>query len=310
MRKSEHNRMVRKALSAALAALIVTMNPGIAAADPQDISVAGVWIGRIEHGAERMSASERAIEITRRLTEIQSDPALKEKTAVISVKQAGDGAVLSVDRFLVMTLRPDDVEGSGLSPLIAASQWAARLAQALARAMPWTQFRLDIPAGSPAAPAGPPVAPAGPPGVPVPSAPGVSQASSPSGAAAQAPSAGGAKAAPKAPSAVSRISGLQLVATSSTHIRPGERTMFKLTFTFDGDPQPVQIAIAWQGPGGQVTYGQFVTLNAVKGENLLENLWFRPSPSGPRYYILSVYAVIKIDDNTEIRSSPVSLVVR
>jgi len=295
--------MVRVALGAALAALIVTMNPGIAAADPQDISVAGVWIGRIEHDAEGMRASERAIEITRRLTEIQSDPAMKEKTAVIGVKQVGGGAVISVDRFLVMTLRPDDVEGSGLGPFIVASQWAARLAQALARAMPWTQFRLVIPAG-------PPVAPAGPPAVPVPSAPGVSQAPFPSGAAAQAPSAGGAKAAPKAPSAVSRISGLQLVATSSTHIRPGERTMLKLTFTFDGDPQPVQITIAWQDPGGQVTHGQFVTVNAVKGENVLENLWFRPSPSGPRYYILSVYAVIKVDENTEIRSSPVSLVVR
>ncbi|HET7265282.1 MAG TPA: hypothetical protein VFL28_11475 [bacterium] len=107
-------------------------------ADPRDISVGGVWITRITHDWQGVSAADRATEVTRRITQVLSDPKIRQG-AVVAVKKDGADAIITVGDILVFTVTPADAEGSG-GPMQVAKYWATRLGQGLTKALPGSTF--------------------------------------------------------------------------------------------------------------------------------------------------------------------------
>jgi hypothetical protein len=107
-------------------------------ADPRDISVGGVWITRITHASAGYTAEERATEITRRITRILGTPEFRQG-AVVTVRQAGADALVTVGDILVFDVTPADAAGSGTTVYVA-KQWAALLAQGLTKALPGSNF--------------------------------------------------------------------------------------------------------------------------------------------------------------------------
>jgi hypothetical protein len=110
-----------------------------ALADARDISVGGVWITRLDHGAAGFTPLQRAVEVRRRITEVLSTPEFRQG-AVVSVKEFGQDAVITVGDVLVFTVTPQDASGSWLTPVEVAHQWARLLAEGLSRAIPDADF--------------------------------------------------------------------------------------------------------------------------------------------------------------------------
>ncbi len=419
-------------LSAVLCgALLVLALPVRGLADAQDVSLSGVWIGHIDQGAQGLSAGDRATEVARRLTELLSDPAVRSSTVVVTVRAAGNDAVISVGRYLVMTVTQADAAPTSVTPLVMAEQWAGRLAQALIRALAVPWVRLDTPesvttisaagpaaanapqsgtpaatppgtggappqagaslssgsppastvspapsqpsqspapqpspshaagasgpstsaspsgnAGSsgpsqPAAPKGPPsgasgasgpstsasssgsagstgpsqpAAPKGPPSG-ASGASGPSTSASPSGSPGSSgpsrPAAGqtGPGGTAGAPAAGVGVSEIQLTPTSDTHVAPGGRVTFTLSFKVQGSLDAVEVTVGWQGLGDQLMYGRFVRISAKQGDNTVRDVWFNLAKDAHPYYTYHVYAVVKVGD-TILRSLPVMVIVR
>lgn len=111
---------------------------GPALADPRDISVGGVWITRIMQANAGYSAEERAVEVTRRITQVLSMPELRQGV-LITVHKSGADAVVNVGDVLVFTVTPADAAGSGTT-LYVAKQWAALLGKGLSNALPGSNF--------------------------------------------------------------------------------------------------------------------------------------------------------------------------
>lgn len=107
-----------------------------ALADPSDISVGGVWVAKITHDAAGFSATERIVEVNKRITEILSNPVYRQTGASISVQPIGQAAGIYVADQLAITVMPDDAAGTGVAPMELARQWAQRFAQGLRNALP------------------------------------------------------------------------------------------------------------------------------------------------------------------------------
>jgi hypothetical protein len=114
--------------------------PQPAAADEGDISVGGVWVSKITHDAAGFSAQDRAVEVTKRLTEILSNPAYRHAGAMVAVRPVGLSAAILVGDQLAMTIMPEDTAGTGVTTMELARQWAQRLAQGLVKALPDANF--------------------------------------------------------------------------------------------------------------------------------------------------------------------------
>ena len=110
-----------------------------ALADARDISVGGVWITRLDHDVPGYTSLQRAVEVRRRITDILSTPAFRQGV-VVTVRQAGRGAVVIVGDVLVFTVTPEDAAGERMTPVEVAHQWARLLAEGLNRAIPDADF--------------------------------------------------------------------------------------------------------------------------------------------------------------------------
>jgi hypothetical protein len=108
-------------------------------ADPRDVSVGGVWITRITHSWGGLSAADRATEVTRRITQVLSTPALRQG-AVVRVRSDGTDALIMVGEILVFTVTPGDAAGTSSTPMQIARYWASLLGQGLTRALPGSAF--------------------------------------------------------------------------------------------------------------------------------------------------------------------------
>lgn len=337
--------------TAVLVAVVALALPMRAAADARDVSLGGVWIGHIEQDSPGMSAADRATAVTRRLTEVVSDPSLRAGTVTVTVRLTGNDAVISVASHLIITITQADAAGVSVPPVVMAEQWGARLAQGLIGALAISAVRLDTPDGvttvsragasgssnppqsgsatapasssapgstAPAAPA--PVAapaaatpsrPATSQGAPAQSgqpAPGQSQAAQQPAPAQQAP------AAPGTPSTAATapgpyVSDVQLVPISDTHVAPGGRVNFAMSFKIQGSLDAVEVTVGWQSKGDELQYGRFVRVAAAQGDNTVNDVWFNLAKDAPRYYTFRVYAVVKVGD-TVLRSSPVMVTVQ
>lgn len=107
-----------------------------ALADPSDISVGGVWVAKITHDAAGFSATERIVEVHKRITEILSNPVYRQTGASVSVRPIGQAAGIYVADQLAITVMPDDAAGTGVTAVELARQWARRFAQGLSNALP------------------------------------------------------------------------------------------------------------------------------------------------------------------------------
>ncbi len=120
-------------------ALVWSLNISLAQpalADPSDISVGGVWVGKITHDAAGVSAVQRIVEVHRRITEILSNPVYRSQGAPVSVRPAGQAAGIFVAGQLAITVMPEDAAGTGVTAMELARQWAQRFAQGLTKALP------------------------------------------------------------------------------------------------------------------------------------------------------------------------------
>jgi hypothetical protein len=131
----------RRALPAAalLAALVLAVGPRPATADVGDISVGGVWVCRITQPAEGLSREARAAQINRQITEALSTPRFR-RGAVVYVRPDGPNTRILVDKLLIMTVTPADVQGTSVTTAQLARQWAQRLAVGLSKALPDAEF--------------------------------------------------------------------------------------------------------------------------------------------------------------------------
>jgi hypothetical protein len=114
--------------------------PQPAMADQEDISVGGVWVSKITHDAAGFSAQERAVEVTKRITEILSNPTYRHAGAAVAIRPIGQSTAIMVGDQLAMTIMPEDTTGTGVTTMELARQWAQRLAQGLAKALPDANF--------------------------------------------------------------------------------------------------------------------------------------------------------------------------
>lgn len=107
-----------------------------ALADPSDISVGGVWVAKITHDAAGFTATERIVEVHKRITDILSNPAYRQTGASVSVREIGQAAGIYVGDQLAITVMPEDAAGTGVTTMELARQWARRFAQGLSIALP------------------------------------------------------------------------------------------------------------------------------------------------------------------------------
>jgi len=121
-----------------IAAAVVAGLTGPAFADPRDIAVGGVYITTITQDWAGYTAEQRATEVTKRITRILGTPELRQG-AVVTVRQDGANALVSVGNILVFTVTPADAKGSGTT-LYVAKQWARRLGEGLTKALPGSNF--------------------------------------------------------------------------------------------------------------------------------------------------------------------------
>jgi len=121
----------------ALGLVFVGVQPSLGSAG--DIAVGGVWVCQITQGAFGLTAEQRAVQMTRQITEVLSTPKLREG-AVVSVRMNGPTALIMVGEKVVVTVAPEDARGTSVSTLELARQWARRLALGLSKALPDTEF--------------------------------------------------------------------------------------------------------------------------------------------------------------------------
>ena len=105
------------------------------------------------------------------------------------------------------------------------------------------------------------------------------------------------------------MSDVQLVPTSDTHVAPGGRVTFTMSFKVQGKIDAVDVTVSWQGQGQEPTYAQFVRITPTQGDNTVSNVWFNVAKDEAPFYIYRVYAIVKVGD-TVLRSSPVMVIVR
>jgi len=135
-------RANRRATAVAVSLLTLSFLAGLslaALADERDISVGGVWVCRISHDASGYTAARRATEVRKRITNVLSAPGLL-RGAVVTIRPAGQDAVVAVGGMLVFTVTPTDAMGTSVTPLELARQWGARLASGLSKALPDVNF--------------------------------------------------------------------------------------------------------------------------------------------------------------------------
>jgi hypothetical protein len=125
----------RIALSIVVLATLMPMFTRPAAADTGEIAVGGVWVCEITHDAPGFTAADRAVEVRRRITELLSTPSARQGLT-LSVQRDGADAVVLAGGILIFTVTPSDTAGTTVNTLQLARQWASRLAQGLARALP------------------------------------------------------------------------------------------------------------------------------------------------------------------------------
>jgi putative lipoprotein len=131
-----HDRL-KLAATVALLALQAAL-PRTAAADIGDISVGGVWVGRLTQGAAGLTLEGRVRQINQQITEVLSLRALRGSQVTVEVQPARAAAAITVADIVVVTLTPRDAAGTGVPAYEVANQWAARLAAGLRRALSGT----------------------------------------------------------------------------------------------------------------------------------------------------------------------------
>jgi hypothetical protein len=122
-----------EALIASAVIVIATSQPLLA--DVGDISVGGVWVCRITQPALGLTAEQRAVQMTKQITEVLSTPEFR-RAAVISIRPKDSSAMISVGDLLIVTVTPEDAKGTSVTPMELARQWAQRLAVGLSKALP------------------------------------------------------------------------------------------------------------------------------------------------------------------------------
>jgi hypothetical protein len=98
-----------------------------------------VWVCRITQDAFGLTAQQRAVQMTRQITEVLSAPKLRQG-AVVAVRAKGPDVVIMVGEQIVVTVAPADARGTSVSTIELARQWAQRLALGLSKALPDAQF--------------------------------------------------------------------------------------------------------------------------------------------------------------------------
>lgn len=115
---------------------------GAVLADTGDISVGGVWVCRITKGAAGLTAEQRAALINRRITEVLSLPGIRRGPIPVTIRPAGKSAAIAVAGMTVFTVMPEDAEGTKVTTMELARQWAGRLVEGLNRAVPGATYRI------------------------------------------------------------------------------------------------------------------------------------------------------------------------
>jgi len=131
-----HERIKLAATVAALA--LQAALPGPAAAEIGDISVGGVWVGRLTQGAAGLTLEGRVRQINQQITEVLSLRALRGSQIVVEVRPARAAAAIVVAHIVVLTLTSADAPGSDVPAHAVANLWAGRLAAGLRRSLSGT----------------------------------------------------------------------------------------------------------------------------------------------------------------------------
>ena len=121
----------RRTVTIVIAALLVGFQgllPAPAVAEIGDISVGGVWVCRLTHGAAGLTAEQRVAQINQRITDVLSLPELTRRQIAVEVRPVGDGAAIIAADITIMTTTPPDAAGTGVPVQEIANQWATRLA--------------------------------------------------------------------------------------------------------------------------------------------------------------------------------------
>ena len=110
--------------------------PQAARAEVGDISVGGVWVTRLTHGAAGLTLEQRVRLVNQRITEVLSIPELQRRQIPIEVRPDGANAAIVVADIVVITVTPQDAAGTKISVTELARQWAGRMAEGVRRALP------------------------------------------------------------------------------------------------------------------------------------------------------------------------------
>jgi hypothetical protein len=106
-------------------------------ADIGDVSIGGVWICRLAKGANGQALDQRMQQIERNIYTVVNDPRYRGRRSIaVQVRPMGASAALVVDGRVLFIVTPEDVEGTGATPMEAASQWAPKLSKGLTLAVP------------------------------------------------------------------------------------------------------------------------------------------------------------------------------
>jgi len=97
-------------------------------ADVGDVAVGGVWVCRITQPALGLTAEQRAVQMTKQITEALSTPKFR-RGAVLSIRPKGTSVTISVGDLLIVTVTPEDAKGTSVAPMELARQWAQRLTE-------------------------------------------------------------------------------------------------------------------------------------------------------------------------------------
>jgi len=111
-----------------------------ALADIGDISVGGIWVCRITHGAGGLSLEQRVVKIDRQITEMLSLPGIDRRSIPVSIRPLGRSAAIVVADITIITVTSEDAAGTNVTTMELARQWARRLVAGLQRALPSTTF--------------------------------------------------------------------------------------------------------------------------------------------------------------------------
>jgi len=107
-------RAVGAAAVIAFSIAVGTATPSLA--DAGDVSVGGVWVCRITQGASGLTAEERAVQMTKQITEALSTPKFR-RGATISVRPQGPAAKIMIDTLLIVTVTPEDIKGTTVTTM-------------------------------------------------------------------------------------------------------------------------------------------------------------------------------------------------